>query len=113
LTREVIVGLLANLETREERRQDYSTRGLPFEHPRASSTDDVEGFFALLHQMLGPHFDLKQFFDQFPKIMHEFMKKIDPELPFFIGQVKTPDIENLSYHLLTSLPLVVLSTSIG
>jgi hypothetical protein len=64
-TREAIVGLLANLETREQRRQEYSLRDLPPEHPRASLTDDVEGFIALLHEMLGNNFDFKQFYDEF------------------------------------------------
>jgi hypothetical protein len=48
-----------------------------------SSTDDVEGFFSLLHELLGPIFDLKQFYDELPKILNEFTKRIDPELPFF------------------------------
>lgn len=62
---------------------EYAQRVLPPEHPRASSTDDVEGFFALLHELLGPVFDLKQFFDELPKILNEFRKRIDPDLPFF------------------------------
>ena len=33
--------------------------------------------------MLGPIFDLKQFFDQLPKILNEFKKRIDNRLPFF------------------------------
>lgn len=83
LTREVIVGLVANLEGIEIRRMEYIQRELPPEHPRASSTDDVEGLFALLHEMLGPVFDLKQFFEELPKILNEFRKRIDPDLPFF------------------------------
>jgi hypothetical protein len=53
------------------------------EHPRASSSDDVEGFIALLHEMLGPVFDLKQFYDESRKIMNEYAKRINPQLPFF------------------------------
>lgn len=83
MTRELIVGLVANLESRELRRTEYACRGLPPEHPRASSTDDVEGFFALMHELLGPIFDLKQFYDQLPKIINEFAKRVDPELPFY------------------------------
>ncbi|KXJ11564.1 hypothetical protein AC249_AIPGENE23572 [Exaiptasia diaphana] len=67
-SREVIVGLVANLESREDRRIEYSNRFLSPEQPRTSSTDDVEGFFSLLHQMLGVHFDLKQFYDEFPRL---------------------------------------------
>lgn len=83
MTREVIVGLTANLESRGLRRVEYVDRGLPQEHPRASSTDDVQGIFSLLHELLGPIFDMKQFYDELPKILNEFTKKIDPELPFF------------------------------
>ena len=43
LTQETVVGLVANLESRELRRAEYQERGLPPEHPRASATDDVEG----------------------------------------------------------------------
>ena len=54
--------------------------------PRASTIvvdDDVEGFFSLLHEMFGPVFDLKQFYDECPKILQEFKKRIDVDLPFF------------------------------
>ena len=71
-TRELIVGLIANLESREIRRQEYLKRVLPPEHLRASSSDDVEGFVALLHDMFGLIFDL-----------NEFGKRIDPNLPFY------------------------------
>ena len=39
------------------------------EHPRALSTDDV-GFFSLVHGMLGPVFDLKQFYDKSRKLLN-------------------------------------------
>ena len=75
-----MVGLVANLESRLIRQKECMDRGIPMEHPRSSSTDDVEGFFSLLHE---PVFDLKQFYDQCPKILNEFKKRIDPDLPFF------------------------------
>lgn len=56
---------------------------LPPEHPRASSTDDLEGFFAILHQLLGNAFDHKTFVDNYRKIEQEFVKRIDPDLPFY------------------------------
>jgi hypothetical protein len=83
LTRETIIGLIENLESREIRRVEYQAQGMPFEHPRASSTDDVEGLFALMHDMLGDIFNIKQFTDAQPKILNEFTKKIDPECPFY------------------------------
>ena len=59
MTREIIVGLVANLETRQQRREEYIERDLPPEHPRASSTDDVEGIIALFHEVIGVVFDTK------------------------------------------------------
>ncbi|CAB3983365.1 Hypothetical predicted protein [Paramuricea clavata] len=82
-TRELIVGLIANLESREIRRREYLKRSLPPEHPRASSSDDVEGFVALLHEMFGLIFDLKQFYQESTKILNEFGKRIDPNLAFY------------------------------
>lgn len=81
-TREIFVALIANCESLEIRWAEYLERGLPPEHPRASSTDDVEGFFAHLHDQLGEVFDHKEFLDQQPKILNEFNKKIDPDLQF-------------------------------
>ena len=82
-TREIVVALVANCESLELRREEYQHRGLSPEHPRASSTDDVEGFIALLHDQLGDVFDHKAFLAQQPKILNEFSKKIDPDLPFY------------------------------
>ena len=78
-----MVGLIANLVTRELRRSENEEKGLPPEHPRASSTDDVEGIISLFHEVMGSNFDLKEFFDEFPKVMTEFEKRIDPDLPFY------------------------------
>ena len=83
LTREIIVALVANLESRELRRSEGEARGLPSENPRASTTEDVEGMIALFHELLGPIFDHKAFKQEFPKIMNEFNKRIDPDLPFY------------------------------
>ena len=58
-------------------------RNIPPEHPRASGTDDVESLFALLHEMLGSIFDIKQFCDAQAKILHEFNKRISPDLKFY------------------------------
>ena len=74
---------MANVESRIIRQKEYLERGLPPEHPRSSSTDDVEGLMSLLHEVFGPVFDMKQFYDECPKILNEFKKRIDPDLPFF------------------------------
>lgn len=78
-----MIGLVANIESRELRRVEYEQRGLPPENPRASATDDVEGIIALMHEMLGEVFDVKEFTDAQPKILNEFKKRIDPELKFY------------------------------
>ena len=62
---------------------EYQEKDLPPEHPSASATDDVEGIIALMHEMLGDIFDVKQFLDAQPKILNEFKKRIDPELEFY------------------------------
>ena len=61
----------------KELRQQYGVeKGLLPEHPRAGSTDDVEGIFSFLHGLLGPIF-------VFPKVISEYTKKCDPDLPFY------------------------------
>ena len=57
--------------------------GLPPEHPRAGSTDAVEAIFTFLHELLEFIFDEKAFHDAFPKVILEYTKKCDPDLPFF------------------------------
>ena len=60
LTREVVVALIANVESRNWR-DSYSTEhGIALEHPRSSTTDDVECFFSILRDMVGASFTLKQ-----------------------------------------------------
>ena len=78
MTREVVVALTTNIASQEFRRRDGDERGLPPEHPRAGSTDDVEGIFACLHQLLGPIFDEKTFNDAFPIVLMEYTKTSDP-----------------------------------
>ena len=55
LTRDVLVALVANIETTEWRRAYNHANGIPSEHPRASTTDDVECFFSLLRNHVGHH----------------------------------------------------------
>lgn len=83
MTREVIVALTTNIESQEFRRHDGEDKGLPPEHPRAGSTDDVEGIFVFFHELLGPIFDEQAFYDAFPEVMLEHTKKCDPDLPFY------------------------------
>ena len=62
---------------------EYEARCLPAEHPRASSSDDCECMFSLMHEMLGDIFDMKQFHDCQAKIFSEFAKRCDPNLKFY------------------------------
>jgi len=55
-SRETLVALIANIESREWRRQFCLSNGLPGKHPRASTTDDVECFFSVLRDSVGKDF---------------------------------------------------------
>ena len=54
-------------------RLEYQHQGFSPEHPRASSTDDVEGFIAILHDQLGDAFDNKA--SQQPQFAMNLVKK--------------------------------------
>ena len=83
LTQGAVIGLVANLDSRQLGRTEYKERILPPEHPLASATVDVEGIIALMHEMLGEIFDVKQFLDAQPKSLKGFTKRLDPELHFY------------------------------
>ncbi len=59
MTRETLIALTTNIESREWVRRRKSSDGKPVEHPRASSTDDVECFFSVLRNLIGEHFTCK------------------------------------------------------
>lgn len=69
------MALIANIESREWRREFCSKNGLPPEHPRASSTDDVECFFSVLRDNVGKDFTLKEVYYSWRKVTEEFIKK--------------------------------------
>ena len=77
------MAVTTNIESQEFRRCYGEEKVLPPEHPRAGSSDDVEGIFAFLHDLLGQVFDENDFHDAMPKVMLEYTKKCDPELPFY------------------------------
>ena len=54
------MALTTTIESREWMRRKYAMEGRPPEHPRASSTDDVECFFSQLRSMIGSHFTVKE-----------------------------------------------------
>ena len=59
-TRETLSGLLVDIESREWRRKYNRENDIPPEHPRASTTDDVECFFSVLRDMVGKDFSHKK-----------------------------------------------------
>ena len=60
------IEVTAAIESAEMRRCQNAEHGS--EHPRASSTDDVEGFFSLSRRIIGDHYTLKDFVAQWRKI---------------------------------------------
>ena len=56
LTREILVAVTTNIDSREWRWKFISQNGLPPEHPRACQTDDVECFFSTLRDVVGKPF---------------------------------------------------------
>ena len=83
LTRETVIALLASLNSFQMRRHDDRDRGMTLEHPRSGKSDDVESFISVLQEMLGDVFDMKSFFDTYPKILDEFFKRINPAFPCY------------------------------
>ncbi|XP_078679355.1 uncharacterized protein LOC144915008 [Branchiostoma floridae x Branchiostoma belcheri] len=60
-SRETIIGVTTNIDSQEIRRLQNTTIGFP-EHPRASTTDDVECFFSMLNNKIrGELVTLKEF----------------------------------------------------
>lgn len=82
-TREVVTGLVANIETREWRRRDIAQHESLPEHPRSSNTDDVECFFSVMRDQIGLNFTLKQVQFAWRKVCLEFQKRISIDLPFY------------------------------
>ena len=60
MSRETLVEVTANIESQEYRRRLNTDVGYS-EHPRASTTDDVEQFFSLCVRHMGNSFTLQQF----------------------------------------------------
>ena len=54
------MAVIANIESREWRRGFNVREGIPPEHPRACTTDDVECFFSVLRDAVGKDFTLKE-----------------------------------------------------
>ena len=95
------MALAANIETRGWKHQYNIENGIPPKHPQASTTDNVECFFSVLGDNVGKDFTLKevntklgsvvsivyilyiQVFYGWRKVTNEFLKRMDPDLPFY------------------------------
>ncbi len=62
MTREVLIALIADIESRNWREVFNLSNGIAVEHPRSSTTDDIECFFSIT---VGKAFTLKQVNKQF------------------------------------------------
>ena len=82
-SRETLLALTTTIESREWVRRKNAIDGHVPEHPRASSTDDVECFFSQLRNMIGSHFTVKDVRYGWRKTCLEFAKRLDRQLPFF------------------------------
>lgn len=83
-SRESVIALTTNIESREWKRCERANLAdCPPEHPRSSTTDDVECFFSILRDMVGQHFTVRQVRYNWRKACCEFSKRLDPELPFY------------------------------
>ena len=98
LIRETVVGLTANLTSLELRREEYILKGLPPEHPRSGTSDDVECFISVLHEMMGDIFALKDFYASFRKIMNEFYKRISQDTKFYYWTGQKHRFRNFALH---------------
>ena len=82
-TRQILIGVVTTIESREQKRLWNASNGIPPENPRASTTDDVECFFSTMRDAVGKNFTLKQVKPEMRKICKEFAKRQDSKLPFF------------------------------
>ena len=70
-----LIAVTTDIESRELKRITNMEEGLPPEHLRASSTDDVECFFSILRDSVGKHFTVKQVQFAYRKLCIEFIKR--------------------------------------
>ncbi len=82
-TYETLVAVTTDIESRELKRIQNMEEGLPQEHPRSSTTDDVECFFSVMRDMIGKNFTIKRAQFEWRKLCLEYQKRMDPALPFY------------------------------
>ena len=59
--------------------------------------------------MIGQEFGMKQFYESYPKILAEFEKKMNPELPFYYWMVVIFVIGTFHCQILTNQDPVMLN----
>ena len=82
-SRETLIAVITNIEGREFHRRERTNNKQTLEHPRASSTDDVECFFSMMRDVIGQNFTTKEVKFGMRKIISQFVKRVDPDLPFY------------------------------
>ena len=82
-SRETLIAVTTDIESREAKRIFNMEERHPPEHPRASTADHMECFFSMLRDCVGKHFTTKQVQHEFRKLSLEFVKRLDPDLPFY------------------------------
>ena len=82
-SRETLVAMITNIEGREWHRRECSNENRHLEHPRASSSDDVECFFSMMRDAIGQNFTVNQVKFGIQKVFGEFKKRVDPDLPLY------------------------------
>ena len=83
LSRETVIALTTTISSREWIRILYLMEGIHPEHPRASTTDDVECFFSIIRGLIGDHFTAKAVMLEWRKICLEYSKRMDKTLPYY------------------------------
>ena len=79
-TREIVIALSTNIESREWRRRELEREP---EHPTGSTTDNVECMFSVMRDLSGSHFTLRTAKYNWRKLCSELSKRLNPDLPFF------------------------------
>ena len=79
----LVQSLYTNIEGREWRRRHATERSNRPEHPRASTSDDVECLFSIMRDAIGLNFTAKQVKLGLRKVLTKFSKRLDPDLPFY------------------------------
>ena len=78
-----MAALIIDIEGRESRRRESAAFGYLPEHPRSSSTVDVECFFGVMRDAIDKNFTTKEVQYSFRKMCIEFKKRINPDLPYY------------------------------